>query len=292
MKAFRICVLLVSLLLSSVCLCAQDKVIERIKEIKAKAEAGNSEAQFDLGQLFYDGWGVPTDHAMAVKWWREAAKQGHGKARNNLGNCYRMGHGVSRDDFEAWKLFRLAAFQGLIDAQANLAGMYGEGKFFGDDPEALKLILGAAEEGSSSAQFNLGLMFFNGYGVTRDLSAAAKWYRSAAQRGNLGAQCNLGLLLYNKGEIVEAAKWFRTAALGGVPMAQYNYAVMCQFGEGVTKDPVEAYAWLKVASASKYDLAVEQIKLRELQLSPDEKTRANERAGKIFKELLDDSEKK
>jgi TPR repeat protein len=292
MKALRICVLLVTLLFTSVCLRAQDKVVERIKEIKAKADAGNAEAQFDLGQLFYDGWGVPADYASAVKWWREAAKQGHARARNNLGNCYRMGRGVLRDDFEAWKLFRVAAFQGLAEAQANLAGMYGEGKVFEDDPEALKLILSVAERGSSSAQFNLGLMFFNGYGFAKDLSMSAKWYRSAAQQGNLDAQCNLALLLFNKGEVIEAAKWFRTAGLGGVPMAQYSYAVMCQFGEGVGKDPVEAYAWLKVASGSKYERSFEQLRIRERQLNSEEKLRASERAERILKEIANLSEEK
>lgn len=292
MKPFRICVLLVCLLLSSVCLCAQDKVVERIKEIKAKAEAGNAEAQYDLGHLYYDGWAGSVDHDLAVKWWREAAKQGHAMARNNLGNCYRMGHGVPRDDFEALKLFRIAAGQGQIDAQANLAGMYGEGKFIKDDQEAVSLILNAAEKGSSSARFNLGLMYFNGYGVPRDLAMAAKWYQRAAESGNLDAQCNLALLLYNKGEVVEAAKWFRTAGFGGVPMAQYNYAVMCLFGEGVGKDPVEACAWLKVASGGKYQRAVEQLRIRERQLNPEEKLRASDRAEKILKEIALLSEKK
>jgi len=121
---------------------------------------------------------------------------------------------------------------------------------------------------------------------------AAKWYQRAAEGGNLDAQCNLGLLLYNKGETVEAAKWFRTAALGGVPMAQYNYALMCQFGEGVGKDPVEACAWFKVASASKYERAVEQLRLRERQLNFDEKSRASKRAEILLKEFSALSEKK
>ena len=46
-------------------------------ETKKKAEAGDSTAQYNLGQMYRTGRGVPKDFAEAVKWYRLAAEQGN-----------------------------------------------------------------------------------------------------------------------------------------------------------------------------------------------------------------------
>ena len=59
-----------------------------LKEWKPLAESGNSVAQFNLGLIYDNGWGVPQDYKEAVKWYRLAAKQGNAWAQNNLGVVY------------------------------------------------------------------------------------------------------------------------------------------------------------------------------------------------------------
>ena len=58
---------------------------ESVKSLKEKAQAGDAQAQYDLGVAYADGKGVPKDEVEAVKWYRKAAEQGDASAQNNLG---------------------------------------------------------------------------------------------------------------------------------------------------------------------------------------------------------------
>ncbi len=44
------------------------------------AENGDADAQYALGYTYYNGYGVPRDEAVAVKWIKKAAKQHNLKA--------------------------------------------------------------------------------------------------------------------------------------------------------------------------------------------------------------------
>jgi len=56
-----------------------------VAEWRPLALAGDPDAQFNLGQAYKLGRGVPTDLAQAESWYRRAAKQGHLQAEDNLG---------------------------------------------------------------------------------------------------------------------------------------------------------------------------------------------------------------
>jgi TPR repeat protein len=100
---------------------------QAVKWFRKAAEQGNAFAQFNLGQIYTQGKGVPQDYAEAVKWWRKAAEQGYAGAQYNLGFMYDKGLGVRQDDAEAVKWYRKAAEQGYAGAQNNLGYMYGLG---------------------------------------------------------------------------------------------------------------------------------------------------------------------
>ena len=53
------------------------------------AEQGDASAQYNLGQMYVQGKGVPQDYKEAVKWFRLSAEQGDADAQNNLGNALR-----------------------------------------------------------------------------------------------------------------------------------------------------------------------------------------------------------
>ncbi len=92
------------------------------------AEAGNAEAQNDLGIMYAEGKGVPLDFTEAVRWIRRAAEQGFGAAQFNLGVKHYRGRGVPQSYGEAAKWFRKAAGQGVVQAQQSLGVMYGMGR--------------------------------------------------------------------------------------------------------------------------------------------------------------------
>ena len=166
---------------------AQQNEFDRklIEEIKAKAEKGDAQSQFELGAAFYFGnLGVPKDAAEAVNWFRKAAKKGHVLAQNNLGLSYSNGDGTPTNAVEAVVWFRKAAEQGLAEAQFNLARSYDTGTGVAQDSEeSLKLYRGAASQGLDRAQWMLGMRYQSGIGVPQDYVEAHKVYNLASAQG-------------------------------------------------------------------------------------------------------------
>ena len=99
-----------------------------LKEWQPLAEQGHADAQYNLGMIYQNGYGVIQDYAEAVKWYRLATEQGHADAQYNLGVMYESGNGVVQDYAEAVKWYRLAAEQGNANAQNNLGSMYEYGR--------------------------------------------------------------------------------------------------------------------------------------------------------------------
>ena len=86
---------------------------DSIEAIRTRANAGDAEAQFNLGLMYASGEGVPQDDVEPVAWYRQAAEQGYAKAQYNLGFMCATGRGVSRDLVEAAAWWFKAATQGL-----------------------------------------------------------------------------------------------------------------------------------------------------------------------------------
>jgi uncharacterized protein len=94
-----------------------------IKEWRPLAINGDADAQFNLGQAYKLGRGVPVDFKLAEGWYRKAADQGHFQAEDNLG---------------------LILFQN------------------GDRPKAMPYIEKSANRGEPRAQYVLATALFNG----------------------------------------------------------------------------------------------------------------------------------
>ena len=89
---------------------AQDKpATQELADLRASAEAGEAQAQYNLGVRYTVGEGVPQDYVEAVAWYRRAAEQGHAAAQFNLGGRYGTGEGVPQDYVEAHMWLNLAA---------------------------------------------------------------------------------------------------------------------------------------------------------------------------------------
>jgi hypothetical protein len=114
-------------------------------EMRKKAEAGFTLAQWLLGGAYAKGNGVPKDSAEAVKWYLKAAEQGFAMAQSDLGVMYESGEGVPKDSAEAVKWYRKAA-----------------------------------ASGDAGGRFNLGISYAKGNGVPKDLIQAHMWLNLAA----------------------------------------------------------------------------------------------------------------
>lgn len=58
---------------------------------KELAEQGYASAQYNLGFMYNNGYGVSQDYHQAVKWYQKAAEQGYVSAQYNLGLMYYEG---------------------------------------------------------------------------------------------------------------------------------------------------------------------------------------------------------
>jgi TPR repeat protein len=96
------------------------KYTTALREWKPLAEQGNISAQYNLGQLYIRGSGVPQNDETALKWYRLAAEQRDADAQYSLGVMYDEGQGVPQNKKTAVKWYRLAAEQGYASAQHNL----------------------------------------------------------------------------------------------------------------------------------------------------------------------------
>ena len=83
-----------------------------LKEFRPLAQEGDADAQFNLGLMYSEGYGVSQDYKEAAQWFRLAAKQGHPDAQLNLGILYAEGAGVPQNYVLAHKWFNLAAVEG------------------------------------------------------------------------------------------------------------------------------------------------------------------------------------
>lgn len=119
------------------------------------ALAGDADAQFNLGQAYKLGRGVPTDLVQAEAWYRRAAKQGHLQAEDNLG---------------------------LVLFTANRR------------EEAMPFVLNSARRGEPRAQYVLGTAHFNGDLAPQDWPRAYALTKRASDAGLSIASARLAQL--------------------------------------------------------------------------------------------------
>src|SRR5688572_13502476 len=74
----------------------------------AAAEAGEAEAQNNVGEIYERGLGTEPNYEAALIWYQKAADQGHAPALFNLGTLYEQGKGVAPDKLKALNLYRQA----------------------------------------------------------------------------------------------------------------------------------------------------------------------------------------
>ena len=156
-----------------------------MRELRARATAGDADSQLNMGGLYFRGTDVAQDYSAAAKWFLLAARQGHAQAQFNLGMMYATGQGVPADHGEAAKWYRIAAHHGLAVAQLNLGVAYATGQgVVQNASRAAEWTRLAAEQGEAQAQFNLGVMYANGQGVKQDFVESYRWAGLAAAQGH------------------------------------------------------------------------------------------------------------
>ncbi|HEX8481018.1 MAG TPA: SPOR domain-containing protein [Allosphingosinicella sp.] len=152
--------------------------------IGAQAGAGAAPADVKAG---VDRW-MRGDYAGAVAQWRPLAEAGNADAQFNLGQAYKLGRGVPVNAGLAQSWYQKAARQGHEQAQVNVGLLLYNG---GRRQEAMPWIRKAAELGDPRAQYILGTELFNGDLVAKDWPRAYALMLRAADGGVPPAADNL-----------------------------------------------------------------------------------------------------
>lgn len=80
------------------------------------AKSGDIQAQYELGEFYYDGKNAPRDLTKALNYFEQASLQGHAQAQYNLGVMFFRGEGVPANNVQAYILLKMAAVNGSEEA--------------------------------------------------------------------------------------------------------------------------------------------------------------------------------
>ena len=250
---------------------------ESFGSLLARAEAGDAEAQFKVGQCYRYGderSGVKQDYARAAAWLRKAAEQGHAQAQSEFGTMLDDGKGVEENEEEAVAWYRKSAEQGNPYGEINLACAYqsGKGGMDKDSAAAFEWMKKAADHDLPIAWFTLGTMYEAGTGVEKDGAEALRWYRKAAEsdteqarafaQNSVGRCHHFGIGV--EPDEKEALVWYLKSAEAGNPAAMDNLAQFYTTGAGGTRDLETARSWRERARAVSPDDPVFGQSVRDL----------------------------
>jgi len=191
----------------------------------ARAEAGDSEAQWEVGSWLEDGLADPAglvlvrpDARVAVRWFLRSANAGNPSGQNHLGVCLCTGRGMRRDDAEALRWFKRALVQSYPVAPNNIASVYADR---GNNRRAMYWYQRAVACGDGDALVEVGRRYYAGVGVRRDPEQAVRCFRKAitsrniSQAGREDAMFHLGIAFHEgrgvKQSNARAIKWLSQA---------------------------------------------------------------------------------
>ena len=126
-----------------------------------------------------DAW-ARGDWATAVREWQQPASAGDADAQFNLGQAYKLGRGVPMDMAQAERWYALAAQQGHRQAEDNYGLILFQN---GKRADAVKWLEKSSQRGEARSQFVLGTMLFNGDAVKKDWRRAYALMTRASSAG-------------------------------------------------------------------------------------------------------------
>lgn len=223
--------------------------VNAVQWYKKAADAGNGEAMNAIGDMYYNGEGVPKDYTEAMKWYQQSANVNYGDAMLKLGNIYHDGDGIEQDDTEAIRWYRKAADAGNSAAMNNLGNRYYRGEGVAQDYfEAVKWYQKSADAGFPEGMGSLGRMYFAGFGVERNLEKALELYKRAEKNGVNDCAYLIGIIYEEQNKYTDAISWYMKAAKSGNAHAMAALAGAFYDGQGVVQDDWEARKWCQQAA--------------------------------------------
>lgn len=203
-----------------------------VAEWRGPAGTGDPDAQFNLGQAYKLGRGVPADAAAALDWYRRAAASGHEQAQATLG--LQLFQNGQRDEAMTW--LKKASDQGEPRAQYVVATAYFNGDSMPKDwARAYALMTSAKAAGIGAAGTSLTQMdqLIPEQQRQAGLALAREMSRTAALRGNDAPSPGTPLTM-------RATRAPQPVAQASVPASKRSAAVAAASGSAKAPPPKPA----------------------------------------------------
>lgn len=84
--------------------------------MRASSKRGDAEAEYELGEFYYDVNNPKRDLNQALSYFEQASLQGHAMAQFKLGTMFFKGEGVPANNIQAYIVLKMAAVNGAEDA--------------------------------------------------------------------------------------------------------------------------------------------------------------------------------
>ena len=147
---------------------------------KAALNGNYSKAYFNLGSVYYHGWGVPIDYSKSLKYFLKSIKTKHSLIKYSyhaIGGMYYSGEGTKKNISKAIKFYQLAVKQNNIPSMGMLESIYQskKNKKYYNSRKAFKYELIMAKNNIARSQFKVGLRYLLGKGVRKNIILADKY---------------------------------------------------------------------------------------------------------------------
>jgi len=211
------------------------------------AERGESDAQFYLGGLYFEGAGVPVDVGLAFFWWWLAAESGHLKAGELRDLAERALSGKDRDAI----LRRAETWQPT-------------------QPEPPR-----AQPAASTPPLP-PLMTVGRVPIGAPPTSAGKDQGAPLAVAEASASTrDAGLAAYRRDDFETAITAWLPLAMDGDRMAQFYVGCLYFDGTGVSASRVQAHLWWSLAAAQGLEMADQLLILLATEMSPTELAQAH-----------------
>jgi len=154
--------------------------------LKKTAQAGNPEAQHQLGMCYANGDGLELDYSQAFDWVQKAADQQHTQALRTLAWLYANGFGTEQNDDKAQALVIQLAEAGGAKDQYFLASLYQSG-LYGMQTDSEKMVYWyyrAAQQHYARAQYALAKIIMKGVDLEPNDEMVFQWLSLANINGH------------------------------------------------------------------------------------------------------------
>lgn len=261
-----------------------------------QAGQGDAEAQYLIGNAFYQGKEVEQNFEQAFLWFRRSAEHGNANAQYSLGNVYLMGEGTEQSDEQALYWYGQAATQNHPQAKHNYESLRSLNTNTSQSNRANQYVEVETEslaqtdtESTAEQDYQQGMKYSIGDGVDRDYKKAFDAFNRAASAGHVRAQYQLAIA-YAFGEgveknINESFQWFYKSAFGGDLLAQRQLASMYWTGNGTEQDKIQSAAWYHIVSKQGNDMDLRRLQEVQSELSGEQVIEAESTAASLSSQI-------